>query len=110
MITDSIDDKTPTILIGQLVSHLLEHPQVQGAAHLAMSLRDNALSAQETALSVLNLPTATELDRIGQRVRAISQRLELLEDRLEQVADMVAGLTAGVERLGARLAVAGSER
>jgi septal ring factor EnvC (AmiA/AmiB activator) len=71
--------------IGKLAQELLESPVVSGALSAAMETRDRAMRAQELALSALNLPSASDLERLTRRLRSVSQRLEGLEDGLDRV-------------------------
>jgi hypothetical protein len=79
--------------LGKLAQDLLENPLVTGAITRAFEARERAVSAQGTAMSALNLPSAADLERLTRRLRSVSQRLEGLEDgvdrldrRLEDVA------------------------
>lgn len=76
--------------IGKLASELLENPMVSGALSAAFETRERALRAQEAAMGALNLPSASDLERLTRRLRSVSQRLEGIEDgldRLEQRLD-----------------------
>jgi chromosome segregation ATPase len=79
--------------LGRLAQDLLENPLVTGAITRAFEAREKAVSAQETAMSALNLPSAADLERLTRRLRSVSQRLEGIED--------------GVDRLDRRLEEAG---
>ena len=48
--------------------------------------------AQRTAMGALNIPAASELERLEQRLRSLSNRLESVEDRLDDLSDEVAAL------------------
>jgi predicted component of type VI protein secretion system len=71
--------------IGKLAQELLENPMVSGALSAALETRERAMRAQEVALSALNLPSASDLERLTRRLRSVSQRLEGLEDALDRV-------------------------
>ena len=101
--------------IGKLAQDLLENPVVSGALTRAFETRERAMRAQEAALGALNLPSASDLERLTRRVRSVSQRLEGIEDGLDRLdtrvgrADRSAGLEerltkieAALERLEAR--------
>jgi predicted nucleic acid-binding Zn-ribbon protein len=81
--------------IGKLTQELLENPVVSGALSAAFETRERAVKAQEAAMSALNLPSASDLERLTRRLRSVSQRLEALEDGIDRVEQRVAGLTAG---------------
>ena len=101
--------------IGKLAQDLLENPVVSGALTRAFETRERAMRAQEAALGALNLPSASDLERLTRRVRSVSQRLEGIEDGLDRLesrsgradrnADLEDRLTkieAALERLEAR--------
>jgi chromosome segregation ATPase len=102
--------------IGKLAQDLLENPMLSGALSKALETRERAMRAQEVALGALNLPSASDLERLTRRLRSVSQRLEGIEDvldRLERgVEDLdgtpverrLAGIERAVERIEATLA------
>lgn len=81
--------------IGKLAQELLENPLVSGALSAALETREKAMRAQEAALGALNLPSASDLERLTRRLRSVSQRLEALEDGIDRVEQRVQGLAAG---------------
>ncbi|MGZ4187210.1 MAG: hypothetical protein ACXVUE_05480 [Solirubrobacteraceae bacterium] len=90
--------------IGKLASNLLENPMVSGALSRAFETRERALRAQEAAMGALNLPSASDLERLTRRLRGVSQRLEGIEDgldRLEQRIDDLNAATSLDRRLSA---------
>ena len=90
--------------IGKLASELLENPMVSGALSAAFETRERALRAQEAAMGALNLPSASDLERLTRRLRGVSQRLEGIEDgldRLEQRLDDLNAANALDRRLAA---------
>src|SRR5688500_16265519 len=71
--------------LGKLAQDLLENPLVTGAISRAFEARERAVSAQETAMSALNLPSAADLERLTRRLRSVSQRLEGIEDGVDRL-------------------------
>src|SRR3981081_2003939 len=71
--------------IGKLAQELLENPVVSSALSAAFEARERALRAQEAAMGALNLPSASDLERLPRRVRSVSQRLEGIEDGLDRL-------------------------
>src|SRR5450755_131192 len=71
--------------IGKLAQELLENPVVSGALSRAFETRGRAVRAQEVAMGALNLPSASDLERLTRRVRNVSQRLEGIEDGLDRL-------------------------
>jgi archaellum component FlaC len=103
--------------IGKLAQEILDHPMVSGALSAAFETRERAMRAQEAAMGALNLPSASDLERLTRRLRGVSQRLEGIEDgldRVEQRIDTVgnasgieqrlAAIEAAIERLEAAIA------
>lgn len=85
--------------VGRLAQELLENPVVSGALSAALETRERAMKAQEAALGALNLPSASDLERLTRRLRSVSQRLEGVEDVLDRLERSVERLDdAPVER------------
>jgi hypothetical protein len=78
--------------IGKLAQELLEHPVVSSALSAAFETRERAVRAQEAAMGALNLPSASDMERLTRRVRAVSQRLEGVEDGLDRIEQQIEGL------------------
>jgi predicted nucleic acid-binding Zn-ribbon protein len=90
--------------IGKLAQELLESPMVTGALSAVFETRERATRAQEVAMGALNIPSASDIERLTRRLRAVSQRIESLEDGIDRVHDRIGELGAGpgiVERLDA---------
>ncbi len=90
--------------IGKLAQELLESPVVSGALTRAFETRERAMRAQEVAMGALNLPSASDLERLTRRLRSVSQRLEGIEDGLDRVEsriDVLGAETAVEQRLSA---------
>ncbi len=71
--------------IGRLAQELLENPLVSGAIGRAFEARERATQAQEVAMGALNLPSASDLERLTRRVRSVAQRLEGIEDSFDRL-------------------------
>jgi CRP-like cAMP-binding protein len=82
--------------IGKFAQELLENPIVTGALSAAFETRERAVRAQEVAMGALNLPSASDLERLTRRLRGVSQRLEGIEDALDRLEDRV-GTSSAVE-------------
>jgi TolA-binding protein len=87
--------------IGKLAQELLENPMVSGALTAALQTRERAMHAQEAALGALNLPSASDLERLTRRLRSVSQRLEGIEDGLDRVEQQLSQLEARLEEQAA---------
>jgi len=84
--------------LGDLAQALLENPLFNQALTAAVGAGERAAHAQRSAMGALNIPAASELERLEQRLRSLSNRLESVEDRLDDLSDEVAAL---VRRLSA---------
>ncbi len=88
--------------IGKFAQELLENPMVSGALSAAFETRERAMRAQEAAMGALNLPSASDLERLTRRLRGVSQRLEGIEDGLDRLEDRLEG-TGQLKRIDERL-------
>jgi predicted nucleic acid-binding Zn-ribbon protein len=108
--------------IGKFAQDLLENPMVSGAISAVFETRERATRAQEVAMGALNLPSASDIERLTRRIRAVSQRLEGLEDGLDGLQDKIdrlgaigtlesrlASIEASLERIESRLAAPAAE-
>jgi len=90
--------------LGRIAQDLLENPLINGAIARAFEAREKAAQAQEVALGALNLPTASDIERLTRRVRSLSQRLEGIEDGVDRLDERLAGLQDSLDALTAELA------
>lgn len=88
--------------IGKVAQAMLENAMLTAAASAALEARGRAVKAQEAAMGALNLPSASDLERLTRRLRSVSQRLEAIEDSLDRVSDRVEGIGT-LERIEQRL-------
>jgi TolA-binding protein len=88
--------------IGRLAQELLENPAVTRALSAAFDARERATRAQEMAMGALNLPSASDLERLTRRVRSVSQRLEGIEDGLDRLEERL-GRANGTKAMEDRL-------
>jgi hypothetical protein len=88
--------------IGRLADDLLENPVINSALSRAFSAREKMAQAQQSAMDALNLPSASELEKIGRRLRTISQRLEEVEDAVDKIGARLDAL-ADDARAGSKL-------
>jgi predicted nucleic acid-binding Zn-ribbon protein len=80
--------------IGKLAQELLDNSMVSGALSHAFEARERATRAQEMAMGALNIPSASDLERLTRRLRGVSQRLEGIEDALDRVEQRLEGVSA----------------
>ena len=90
-------------VVGKVAQGVLENPMVAGALSRAFETRERAVRAQEVAMGALNLPSASDLERLTRRIRSVSQRLEGIEDALDRL-DQRLGRADGSRGLEERLA------
>ena len=82
-------------VVGKLAQDLLENPLVMGAVSRAFDARERALQAQEAAMSVLNLPSAADIERLTRRLRSVSQRMEGIEEAVDRLESRLEAASAG---------------
>jgi|SRR5918911_729705 chromosome segregation ATPase len=78
--------------LGKLAQEVLESSIVSSALSAAFETRERAMRAQEVAMAALNLPSASDLERLTRRIRNVSQRLEGIEDGLDRLEQRLDGL------------------
>ena len=78
--------------IGDLAQVLLENPVLNQALATALGAGEKAVQAQRSAMGALNLPAASDVERLERRVRSVSERVEAIEDRIDDMAREVAQL------------------
>jgi chromosome segregation ATPase len=69
--------------IAELAQALIDNPTLHNAISAAFGAREKAIEAQQAAMSALNLPSATDVERLERRLRSFSQRLEDLEEQID---------------------------
>ena len=90
--------------IGKFAQELLENPMVTRALTAAFETRERASKAQEVAMGALNLPSASDLERLTRRLRSVSQRLEGLEDALDRVEQRLGRIETSLDEREAAVA------
>jgi hypothetical protein len=80
--------------IGKIAQELLDNAVVSSALAAAFDARERATRAQQVAMGALNLPSASDLERLTRRLRGVSQRLEGIEDGLDRVEQRIEGIGA----------------
>ena len=83
--------------LGDLAQALLENPLFSQAVSTGFAARDKALGAQHAAMGALNLPSASEVERLERRLRSVSQRLETVEEQVDRIARDVAAIRRAQE-------------
>src|SRR4051794_29189324 len=89
--------------IGRLADDLLENPMVNSALQGAFAAREKVGQAQQSAMEALNLPTASDLDKLARRLRSISQRLEEVEDGVDRLGSKLESMSAASQTPATRL-------
>lgn len=75
--------------LGEVTQALLENPLFNQVLATTLGAGERAVSAQRSAMSALNIPSASDLERLERRLRSLSNRLEEVEDRLDEIASDV---------------------
>ena len=73
--------------LGELAQNLLENPLFNQALATALGAGERALQAQRSAMTALNIPSGSDIERLERRLRSLSDRLETLEDHIDEVGD-----------------------
>jgi chromosome segregation ATPase len=71
--------------IGELAQALIDNPTLHNAIQAAFGAREKAIEAQQAAMSALNLPSASDVERLERRLRSFSQRVEDLEEQIDEL-------------------------
>lgn len=71
--------------IGEIAQALIDSPHLHSALQAAFGAREKAIEAQQAAMSALNLPSASDVERLERRIRSFSQRLEDVEEQLDDL-------------------------
>lgn len=72
--------------LGELAQTLLENPVFNQAVQAAFGARDAAQQVAHQAFKNAGVASTSDLDRLGRRIRSLSDRVEELEDRLDRLA------------------------
>ena len=72
--------------LGELAQALIDNPTLHNAITAALGAREKAIEAQQAAMSALNLPSATDVERLERRLRSVSQRLEEVEEQIDDLS------------------------
>jgi hypothetical protein len=91
--TESLRTRSEQAL-GELAQALLDSQVLENAISAAFGAREKAIEAQQAAMAALNLPAATDVERLERRIRSLSRRLEEVEDELDRVTDELSALRA----------------
>jgi uncharacterized protein Yka (UPF0111/DUF47 family) len=93
--------------IGKLADDLLENPVFNAALTSAFAAGEKMAQAQQSAMGALNLPSASDIEKVARRLRSISQRLEEVEDGVDTLGTKLDSMSDAAERpareLGERL-------
>ncbi|MEX0992442.1 MAG: hypothetical protein WDZ37_00435 [Solirubrobacterales bacterium] len=83
--------------IGKLADELLENPLFNSALSGAFAAREKVAQAQQQAMGALNLPSASDLEKLERRIRSISHRLDEVEDTVERLLDKLESLNSKLD-------------
>jgi len=82
--------------LGELAEFLLDNPWLNQALQVAVEARDRASQASASAMRSAGVPSSSDLDRLGRRLRAVSERLEAAEDALDRLEREVGELRSSM--------------
>jgi chromosome segregation ATPase len=92
--------------LGELAQALIENPTLHDAVTAALGAREKALEAQQAAMGALNLPSATDVERLERRLRSFSQRLEDVEEAIDDLSRELGALRREREKKSSKKAKA----
>ena len=95
--------------LGELAQALVDNPTLHNAITAALGAREKALEAQQAAMSALNLPSATDVERLERRLRSFSQRLEDVEEAIDDLSRELGALRRENAKKGSKKAKAQSQ-
>jgi chromosome segregation ATPase len=78
--------------LGDLAQALMDNPLFSQALSTALGAGERAAQAQRSAMGALNIPAASDLERLERRLRGLSHRVESIEDRLDELGDELAAI------------------
>jgi chromosome segregation ATPase len=90
--------------LSDLAQALLDNPIFSQAVTTAIGAGERAAHAQRSAMGALNIPAASDFERLEQRMRSLSARLEAVEDQLDAALDELAALRRSAENEAPRSA------
>ncbi|MDX6652386.1 MAG: hypothetical protein QOJ38_1167 [Solirubrobacterales bacterium] len=71
--------------LGDVAQALLDNPLFSQAVHAASGARERALAARRTAMGALDVPAASDVDRLERRLRSLADRVEELENAIDSL-------------------------
>ena len=83
--------------LSDLAQALLDNPIFSQAVSTAIGAGERAANAQRSAMGALNIPAASDFERLEQRMRSLSARLEAVEDQLDDALDELAAMRRSIE-------------
>lgn len=84
--------------LGELAQALIDNPTLHNAVTAALGAREKAIEAQRAAMHALDIPSASDLERVERRLRSVSQRLEEVEEQLDDLSRELGGLRRQLAR------------
>lgn len=78
--------------LGELAQALIDNPTLHNAVTAALGAREKAIEAQRAAMHALDIPSASDLERVERRLRSFSQRLEEVEEQIDDLSREVGAL------------------
>lgn len=86
--------------LGELAQALIDNPTLHNAVTAALGAREKAIEAQQAAMSALNLPSASDVERLERRLRSFSQRVEDLEEQMDDLSRELGSLRREIAKNG----------
>jgi CRP-like cAMP-binding protein len=86
--------------LGELAQLLLESPLFNQALTTALEAGERAAQAQRSAMAALDVASGSDVERLGRRLRSVSDRLEAIEDALDALGGDLAALRRQLDERG----------
>ena len=89
--------------VATLIAELSENQVVRSLIAKTFEARERAAQAQEVAFAALNIPSASDLERLTRRIRSVSLRMEGLEDGVDRLDERLAAIERRLDTIFERL-------
>lgn len=89
--------------LAKLVAELSENQLVRSVIGKTFEARERAAQAQEVAFAALNIPSASDIERLTRRIRSVSLRMEGLEDGVDRIDERLAAIERRLDAIVERL-------
>ncbi len=79
--------------VGWLAQEVIDNDAVQGAVKGVVDAGQRVFRARESVFGMLDLSSASDLQKLTRRMRSVSQRLEDVEDGVDGLSQKIGGMS-----------------